>query len=364
MRRFSRASSPPFGVAASSGGHVAASGLARAEASLRGVDIGSVAGSGPNGRVVAADVAGAPSSGGYRSAVQMATPSAKELAKKKKVALESISGTGPFGRVTKDDVLIFLGEKPESAKKAEAKAQKEAAKAPKAKEAPKEVPAGVVAMDGMQKAVVKNMEASLEVPVFRVSRTIVMDSFDDLYQKLKPKGVSVSALLAKAVANVLERHPLINSAYDPSGAVKYNEDINIAMAVALDGGLITPTLRKANELDVFSLARDWKELVGKAREKRLSPEEYNSGTFTISNLGMFGVTQFDAILPPGTGAIMAVGATIPTAVPQKNGFFAVQKQMTVTLTGDHRQIYGSHAAEFLKDLADYIENNSDDLVMG
>ena len=202
------------------------------------------------------------------------------------------------------------------------------------------------------------------MPVFRVSRTIVMDSFDDLYQKLKPKGVSVSALLAKAVANVLERHPLINSAYDPSGAVKYNEDINIAMAVALDGGLITPTLRKANELDVFSLARDWKELVGKAREKRLSPEEYNSGTFTISNLGMFGVTQFDAILPPGTGAIMAVGATIPTAVPQKNGFFAVQKQMTVTLTGDHRQIYGSHAAEFLKDLADYIENNSDDLVMG
>jgi pyruvate dehydrogenase E2 component (dihydrolipoamide acetyltransferase) len=180
-------------------------------------------------------------------------------------------------------------------------------------------------------------------------------------QDLKKKGVSVSALLAKAVAITLEKHPLINAAYDPSGGIKYNKDINVAMAVALDGGLITPTLTHANDQDIYSLARSWKDLVVKAKEGRLSPPEYNSGTFLISNLGMMGVSQFDALLPVGMGAIMAVGSTTPTVVVQKNGFMGVQKLMTVTLTADHRHIYGADSAQFLKDLAELIENDCESL---
>ena len=109
--------------------------------------------------------------------------------------------------------------------------------------------------------------------------------------------------------------------------------------------------------------REWRDLVAKAKEKRLSPAEYSSGTFAISNLGMFGVSQFDAILPAGTGSILAVSSSVPTVVAQKNGFFGVQKHMTVTITCDHRHIYGAEAARFLKDLAEFIEHRSDELLL-
>jgi pyruvate dehydrogenase E2 component (dihydrolipoamide acetyltransferase) len=136
------------------------------------------------------------------------------------------------------------------------------------------------------------------------------------------------------------------------------------MAVAIDGGLITPTIIAAQNQDLFAISRTWKELVDKAKAKKLTPAEYSSGTFTISNLGMFGVQQFDAILPPGTGSILAIAASTPKVVQLKNGHFGVQKSMTVTITCDHRHIYGADAAEFLKDLADLLENNSMSLVMG
>ena len=181
-------------------------------------------------------------------------------------------------------------------------------------------------------------------------------------QKLKPKGVTVSAMLAKACGMVLENHPIVNAAYDASGAIKYNENINVAMAVALDGGLITPTIQEANLKDIYTVSRDWKDLVAKAKAKTLSPAEYNSGTFVISNLGMFGVQQFDAILPVGMGAILAISASLPAVVSQPNGHFGVQKQMTVTITCDHRHIYGADAANFLKDLAELMENDVDSLL--
>jgi pyruvate dehydrogenase E2 component (dihydrolipoamide acetyltransferase) len=127
-------------------------------------------------------------------------------------------------------------------------------------EATVEMPEGSVPFTGMQRAVSKNMEATLSTPIFRVSRQIEMDKFDDLYQKLKSKGVTVSALLAKAVALAIEKIPIINSSYstEGGGSVVYNPDINIAMAVAIDGGLITPTLKYANERSIFELAENWK----------------------------------------------------------------------------------------------------------
>jgi pyruvate dehydrogenase E2 component (dihydrolipoamide acetyltransferase) len=176
------------------------------------------------------------------------------------------------------------------------------------------------------------------------------DRFDELYTKLKPSGVTASTMIAKAVALTLARKSFLNSCY-VDGAMKHLRDINIAMAVAIPGGLITPTLKNADKTDIFALSRTWKDLVDRAKLKKLSPEEYSSGTFTISNLGMFGVSQFDAILPPGTGAILAIAASLPRVMQLPNGYFGVQKFMTVTVTADHRHIYGAHVAEFLTELA-------------
>merc|ERR1719498_323358 len=207
-------------------------------------------------------------------------------------------------------------------------------------------------MNTMQKAVVKNMDWSTTVPTYQVSRSIVTDEFDALYQQLKPKGVTVSALLAKAVGLALAKHPLVNAAYE-TDAIRYNDEINVATAVAIpDGGLITPVLKNADVTDIYSLGRSWKDLVVRAREMKLSPDEYSTGTFTISNLGMMGVDSFVSILPPGQGAILAVAASQPTATLMPNGMMGFVKKMSVTLTCDHRHIYGADAALFLKDLAE------------
>jgi pyruvate dehydrogenase E2 component (dihydrolipoamide acetyltransferase) len=207
------------------------------------------------------------------------------------------------------------------------------------------------------------MSVSLQVPTFQVGYTITTDPLDQLYQQLKSKGVTMTALLAKAVANTLAKHPIVNASYSDAG-IQYHGAINVAVAVAMpDGGLITPVLRSANQMDIYSLSRSWKDLVDRARSKQLQPEEYNSGTFTISNLGMFGVDRFTAILPPNQGAILAVGASRPQIVVNKDGLFGVQKQMTVNLTSDHRVIYGADAASFLQDLAKLLETEVQSLTM-
>jgi len=264
---------------------------------------------------------------------------ARAAAKKAKLDIATIQGTGEFGRVTVDDVKVATGEK-----------KPERKKAVKGGAEPVELPEGLVPFTGMQRAVSANMEATLSTPVFRVSREVEMDAFNALYRVVKPKGVTVSALLAKAVAVSIEKYPIINSSYTPEGTV-FNPDINIAMAVAIDGGLITPTLKYANERNIIEIGENWKELVQKAKEGRLTPDEYNSGTFAISNLGMFGVSQFDAILPSGMGGILAIGGTSEQIVPCNKAVLGMKKvsKMTVTLTCDHRQIYGADAALFLNE---------------
>ena len=173
----------------------------------------------------------------------------------------------------------------------------------------------------------------------------------------------MTALLAKDVAVAVQKRGLLNASYSEQGIV-YRSGINIAVAVAMDdGGLITPVLQNADQLDIYSLSRNWKTLVDRARAKQLQPEEYNSGTFTLSNLGMFGVDRFDAILPPGQGSILAIGAARPQVVATKDGMLGVRQQMQVNITCDHRIIYGAHAAAFLQDLAKLIETNAQSLTM-
>ncbi|MFS8829848.1 2-oxo acid dehydrogenase subunit E2, partial [Synechococcus sp. R8-2] len=229
---------------------------------------------------------------------------------------------------------------------------------------PAAVPLGeTVPLSTLQAAVVRNMNASLGVPVFHVGYTITTDSLDHLYQQVKPKGVTLTALLVKAVALTLEKHPLLNASYTENG-IHYKSDINIAVAVAMeDGGLITPVLKQANRLDLYEISRRWKDLVERARRKQLQPEEYTSGTFTLSNLGMFGVDRFDAILPPNQGSILAIGASRPTVVATPEKAIAIRSQMQVNLTCDHRVIYGAHAAAFLQDLAQLIEHKVGSLTL-
>ena len=223
-------------------------------------------------------------------------------------------------------------------------------------------PGGTIQFNTLQKAVNKNMESSLNVPCFRVGYSINTDKLDIFYKKVKQNGVTMTALLAKAVAHTLKNHPQVNANFTSEG-VSYPENINIAVAVAMeDGGLITPVLKDPCEIDLFELSRAWKDLVKRSRSKQLEPHEYSTGTFTLSNLGMFGVDRFDAILPPGTGAILAIAASKSTVVANEDGSIAIKKMMQVNLTADHRVIYGADGAAFLKDLAYLIENSPESLV--
>jgi len=301
------------------------------------------------------------------------SPRARKLAKELKVDLNTLKGSGPYGRIVAEDIEVAVGKVPPVTTPVVTLAPAPvvtpaAVAAPASVPAPvpvvtSSVPGQVVPFTTLQNAVIRGMVASLAVPVFRVSYTISTDGLDKLYKQIKSKGVTMTALLAKAVAVTLQKHPILNASYSDHGVVNHSH-INISVAVAMDdGGLITPVLQNADAIDIYSLSRNWKSLVERARTKQLQPAEYNSGTFTLSNLGMFGVDTFDAILPPGQGSILAIGASRPQVVATADGLFAVRQQMQVTITCDHRIIYGADAAGFLQDLAKLIETNPQSLTM-
>ncbi len=311
-----------------------------------------------------APVAVAPAATVLRSERPVVSPRARKLAKEYNVAVESLHGTGPNGRITAEDVGNAAGKPIAIAAPPVAPVAVAAITPPPAPSLPVNVPAAqVVPFNTLQSAVNRNMVASLAVPTFRVAYTIETNNLDKLYKQVKSKGVTMTALLAKAVAMTLAKHPTVNASYSDAG-IRHPGTINIAVAVAMpDGGLITPVLQNADKLDLYSLSRSWKDLVDRARLKQLQPQEYSSGTFTISNLGMLGVDSFDAILPPGTGAILAVGASQPQVVATEEGSFSIRRQMTVNMTADHRIIYGADGANFLKDLALLLHSNVQSLTM-
>ncbi|WP_370523061.1 dihydrolipoamide acetyltransferase family protein [Synechococcus sp. HK01-R] len=299
----------------------------------------------------------------------VASPRAKKLAAQMGVNLAGLRGSGPNGRIQADDVERAAGRPitPPRVGEGTTAAVVVAGAGAAAPSAPAGnsfgAPGDTVAFNTLQAAVNRNMEASLAVPCFRVGYTITTDKLDVFYKQVKPKGVTMTALLAKAVAVTLARHPQVNAATTAAG-MAYPADVNVAVAVAMeDGGLITPVLRQADRTDLYEMSRQWADLVKRSRSKQLQPEEYSTGTFTLSNLGMFGVDRFDAILPPGTGAILAVAASRPTVVAGKDGSISVKRQMQVNLTADHRVIYGADGAAFLKDLAELIETRPESLAI-
>ena len=299
----------------------------------------------------------------------IASPRAKKLASTMGVDLAKVHGSGPHGRIQADDVLkangqpvsipwIGEGSSPASISSPHVQAERKSETLGNSFGNPGET----VQFNTLQKAVNKNMESSLNVPCFRVGYSINTDKLDSFYKKVKQNGVTMTALLVKAVAKTLKKHPQVNSSFSEKG-ISYPENINIAVAVAMeDGGLITPVLKEPCNTDLFELSREWKDLVKRSRAKQLEPDEYSTGTFTLSNLGMFGVDKFDAILPPGTGAILAIASSKPTVVANNDGSISVKKIMQVNLTADHRVIYGADGASFLKDFSYLIENEPETLV--
>jgi pyruvate dehydrogenase E2 component (dihydrolipoamide acetyltransferase) len=296
----------------------------------------------------------------------VASPRARKLAKQFKVELETLRGSGPFGRIVASDVEVAAGRTPTPTPAIPTlSAPSVPPAAPMASPAISAAAAAgeVAPFNTLQQAVIRNMMESLQVPTYHVGYTITTDALDSLYKQVKSKGVTMTALLAKAVAVTLKKHPVVNAVYAPQG-IQYRSQINVAIAVAMpDGGLITPVVRNADQIDLYSLSRTWKDLVDRARAKQLQPDEYSTGTFVLSNLGMFGVSLFDAILPPGQGAILAIGASSPQVVATADGLMGVKNRMQVTITCDHRIIYGADAAAFLQDLAKLIESNPQSLTL-
>jgi pyruvate dehydrogenase E2 component (dihydrolipoamide acetyltransferase) len=273
-----------------------------------------------------------------------ASPLARKLAETNRVELRAIKGTGPEGRIIKRDIEPFLSGR--------------SAHAP--------LPSGIVPsgetkeveLSLIRKTIAKRMQESKQTaPHFYVTVEIDMENAMSLREQLNSASetkVSFTDILVKACALTLLQHPNVNATYLGDRMRQYGE-AHIAVAVALEDGLVTPVLRNCERKGIFQLNAELRDLVDRARNRRLKAEEYQGATFTISNLGMFGVEDFVAIINPPEGAILAVGSIVEKPVV-RNGQIVVGHTMKVTLSSDHRIIDGAVAARFLQDLKRLLEN--------
>ncbi len=293
------------------------------------------------------------------------SPLARRLAEQAGLDIKTIKGTGPHGRVVKRDVEAAGkgGAKPAGASApAGATASAEPRKAQSL--AQMGIPDGsydLIPLDGMRKAIARRLTDSFrDVPHFPLTIDCEIDGLMAVRAKvnamLEPRGIKVSVndFVIKAVALALKAVPEANASYSPEGIAMHHH-ADIAMAVAIDGGLITPIIRKADTKSLAEIATESKDLAKRARERKLKPEEFQGGTFSVSNLGMFGIKSFASIINEPQGAIMSVGAGEQRPVV-KNGQLAVATVMTVTLTCDHRVVDGAAGAKFLQAFKPLIED--------
>jgi len=304
--------------------------------------------------------AAAPARGGERV---FASPLARRLAAQAGLDLKAIQGTGPRGRIVRRDV--------EAAQKGGARpAAQQGAAAPAAEPrkvqslAQMGIPDGsydLVPLDGMRKAIARRLTDSFrDVPHFPLTIDCEIDGLMTARAKvnalLDAQGIKVSVndFVIKASAMALKAVPEANASYSPEGIAMHHH-ADVAMAVAIDGGLITPIIRKAETRSLSQIAVEAKDLAKRARDRRLKLEEFQGGTFSVSNLGMFGIKSFASIINEPQGCIMSVGAGEQRPVV-KNGQLAVATVMTVTLTCDHRVVDGAVGARFLQAFKAMIED--------
>jgi pyruvate dehydrogenase E2 component (dihydrolipoamide acetyltransferase) len=273
-----------------------------------------------------------------------ASPLAKRIAEQNSVDLTRVNGTGPHGRIVKNDVL--------------------AANSSSAITAPKRVfGAGgydLEPVSNMRKVIAKRLlESKQTVPHFYLNIDCNLDRLMQAREEInsefqKDKKISVNDFIIKASSMALAKVPEVNSSWSDDGIIKYR-DIDISIAVAIDGGLVTPIIKCANLKTLLEISSEMKELAAKAKDGKLKPEEYQGGGFSISNLGMFGIKSFSAIINPPQSCILAVGAgnKIPVVASDQIKISTVAE---LTLSCDHRVVDGAVGARFLSALKEYIEN--------
>jgi len=283
------------------------------------------------------------------------SPLARSIAAQRNIPIEQVAGSGPGGRVVKRDVEAWSGGVRASAPAAPAAAQRSAAPAP----AVSSILAGQeIALSSMRRTIAKRLsESKFTAPHFYVTVEIAMDAAVGLREQLL-KGenhkVSFNDLVVKASAKALTRFPSINASWAGDRIVTHGE-VHVGVAVAVPDGLIVPVVRNADRKSVLEISREVKDLAGRAKDRKLRPEEFMGSTFSISNLGMMDVTEFTAIINPPESAILAVGAVrqIPVVV---DGRIEAGHRMKVTLSSDHRVIDGATAAQFLGEVRRLLEN--------
>jgi pyruvate dehydrogenase E2 component (dihydrolipoamide acetyltransferase) len=304
----------------------------------------------PAPTAVAAAPPSAPTNGEERV---LASPLARKIAAEHGIDLRQVQGTGPKGRIVERDVLAYL----ESRK---------ATVAP----APPPMPAPVVAAAPAEARVEtltrlrqitaqRTTEAHQTIPHFYLTMEIDMEEAVALRQRLNQLDeslrVSVNDLIVKACAVAIEQHPIVNASYQ-NGQLVHPNGVHIGIAVAVEQGLLVAVLRHCEGKSLRRIAQESQTLIQKAREGKLLPDEMTGNTFTVSNLGMFGIEQFTAIINPPASAILAVGATKRAPVVQEDGTIVARQRMKVTLSCDHRVLDGAVGAQFLQTLKQVLEN--------
>ncbi|MCF4124873.1 pyruvate dehydrogenase complex dihydrolipoamide acetyltransferase [Methylobacterium sp. SyP6R] len=344
-------------------------------------------------RVDTAPEGARPASAGKQEGGRLfASPLARRIAKQEGLDLGAVTGSGPHGRIIERDVRAALerGTAKGTAKPAPQAAAKEApASAAKPEPAPAPKPAAAAAppsgltakqvmgmfepgsyeevpLDGMRKTIAKRLvESKQTVPHFYLSLDVELDALLSLREQVnagaakdkdgKPAfKLSVNDFVIKALALALQRVPAANSVWAEDRILRFRHS-DVGVAVAIDGGLFTPVIRKAEQKTLSTISAEMKDLAARARTKKLKPEEYQGGTTAVSNLGMFGIKSFGAVINPPHGTILAVGAG-EARVVAKNGAPAVVQAMTVTLSCDHRVVDGALGAELLAAFKGLIES--------
>ncbi|NDW47584.1 pyruvate dehydrogenase complex dihydrolipoamide acetyltransferase [Ruegeria sp. PrR005] len=307
------------------GGRVFASPLARRIAADKGLDLSQIAGSGPHGRIVKADVIGATA---QPAAAAAAAPAAAAPATP--AAAPAAAPSGPSADMV---ARMYEGREYEEVK-----------------------------LDGMRKTIAARLsEAKQTIPHFYLRRDIKLDALmkfrAQLNKQLEGRGVklSVNDFIIKAVANALQQVPDCNAVWAGDRVLKLKPS-DVAVAVAIEGGLFTPVLKDADMKSLSALSTEMKDLATRARDRKLAPQEYQGGSFAISNLGMFGIDNFDAIVNPPHAGILAVGSGVKKPVVGADGELTVATVMSVTMSVDHRVIDGALGAQLLQAIVDNLEN--------
>ena len=307
---------------------------------------------------VQASPAASPPTQGAGSERVKASPLARRMAQQAGVDLAAVNGSGPHGRIVKADIDAALGKAAPAAAAPAAAVAAVATPLPGAAIAPTEIP-----HTNMRKVIAKRLtEAKQQIPHFYMSLDCEVDKLLAMRKELNEKAanedlgykLSVNDFVVRASALALRKVPDANVSWTDDVLLKHNV-VDVSIAVAIEGGLITPIVRNTDQKGLATISNEVKELAGRAREGKLLPEEYQGGTFSISNLGMFGIREFAAVINPPQSAILAVGRSEERPVV-RDGALAIATMMTVTLSVDHRAVDGALGAQYLAAFRGLIED--------